>query len=283
MMELKFALKSKERKALVNAISEILEVEAVYLKAPTYSFEIGSYNVDRDGTLTGEFNQDLIDSLVEQGFVAEEKTIEVDEVDRITIEFPVDGFNPEKLDNLAKMVQSRESLIKKALEVDELPIQILEDRIAFPWFPANSDGETVNAYAQFISALCITAKKKTRVVAKPYESFDNEAFAMRTFCNSLGLLGSEYGLCRKLMRKNLSGNSGYRFGSAENSGSQQRRDGVHREVLSIRLRPETIEKLAELAAGHEGNISRNMLIESILEEYVQGVYTNDHTLDDDGE
>ena len=67
------------------------------------------------------------------------------------------------------------------------------------------------------------------------------------------------------MMSTLSGNSGFRYGK---ESTTTRRDGVHREVLSVRLRPETIEKLAELANQSEGNISRNMLIERIVEAYI---------------
>ena len=43
--------------------------------------------------------------------------------DRLTIEIPLDGFNPDKLDNLTKMVNAKAPLLKAALGTDALPIK----------------------------------------------------------------------------------------------------------------------------------------------------------------
>jgi len=82
----------------------------------------------------------------------------------------------------------------------------------------------------------------------------------------LGLVGQEYGLCRKLMMANLTGDSGFRYGKPE-EGAAPRRDGIHREVLSIRLTPEVLERLNGIVQTYEGT-SRNKLIEQIIERYV---------------
>ena len=129
--------------------------------------------------------------------------------------YPLDGFTPEKLDNLNKLVSSKEVLIKKALGIDNLPIKVTADSIAFPWFPADLDGDSVKAYSQLICALCNTAKEKKRVSAKAQERFENERFAMRVWLIGLGLSGKEYSLCRKLMSKNLTGNSAFRYGKPD--------------------------------------------------------------------
>ena len=50
----------------------------------------------------------------------------------LTLEMPLDGFTPEKLENLRKMVDSKAALIKKVLAVDELPIEITEATVKFP-------------------------------------------------------------------------------------------------------------------------------------------------------
>ena len=39
-------------------------------KAPTYAFAIGSYIIDRNGTLSGEKNEELTEALAVQGFTA---------------------------------------------------------------------------------------------------------------------------------------------------------------------------------------------------------------------
>ena len=60
------------RKELVAAVGDFIGAKPEYLRAPTYAFAVGSYNIDKEGTLTGPENPALIESLKEQGFVAAE-------------------------------------------------------------------------------------------------------------------------------------------------------------------------------------------------------------------
>ena len=60
------------RKQLVVAVGDFIGAKPEYLRAPTYAFAVGSYNIDREGTLTGPENPALIESLKEQGFIAAE-------------------------------------------------------------------------------------------------------------------------------------------------------------------------------------------------------------------
>lgn len=46
-----YNLTGAERKALVEAISMILGITAVYQKAPTFAYQIGVYTVDKTGAL----------------------------------------------------------------------------------------------------------------------------------------------------------------------------------------------------------------------------------------
>jgi len=190
----------------------------------------------------------------------------------LTIEMPLDGLSSEKLDNLQKLIDSKATLIKKAIGAEELPIQILDNKIAFPWFSPDLPAEEIQAYSQFIAALCDTAKKKVRVVARPQEVFENEKFAMRVFGIGLGLKGAEYLLCRKLMSRNLSGDGSWRYTKPEKGEPRPRRERVQRDVISIRLTPDTLEKLAILAAQKDERTSRNMLIEGIIEGFVSATF-----------
>ena len=67
-MKIAYNVTGDQRKALVTAIGEITGETPIYKKAPTYAFAIGNYFVDRNGTLTGEYNQELIDALAAEGF-----------------------------------------------------------------------------------------------------------------------------------------------------------------------------------------------------------------------
>jgi len=112
--------------------------------------------------------------------------------DRLTIEMPLDGFTPEKLDNLAKMVNAKALLLKAALGTDELPIIQTADTLKFPWFKGPIDAEHTEAYAALVSLLCKAAIEKKRVTAKGKDEVDNPKYAMRCFLLSLGFIGDAY-------------------------------------------------------------------------------------------
>ena len=130
----------------------------------------------------------------------------------LAIEVPRDGFTPEKLDNLCKMVAGKETLIKMALGVDALPIRVTDSTIQFPWFPFTEDGDTVLAYSQLITAICRTALEKQRVNAQPREDYPNPRFSARCFLSSIGLVGDEFRLIRKIMTSTLPGNGAFSRG-----------------------------------------------------------------------
>lgn len=215
MQEFNFNVTGTDRKKLAGAISEILNTPTNYLGAPTFAYEIGNYTIDKNGLVTGEYNQTLFTELAARGFEPEAAAIAEPRSDRLAIEIPLDGFTPESIENLCKMVKAKENLLMAALGADDLPIQVLEDRIRFPWFPITEDSERVNAYAGLIAALCTTAKEKKRVTAKAQDGFENEKFAMRVWLIGLGCVGAEYKYLRKIMGEFLGGNSAWRHGKPE--------------------------------------------------------------------
>ena len=63
-MTINYNLISAERKPLITAISEVLEITAEYLgKKGNYGYQIGEYQIDRNGVLTGPDNRELIEAL----------------------------------------------------------------------------------------------------------------------------------------------------------------------------------------------------------------------------
>ena len=71
-IEVAYNVTGIRRKELVVAVGDFIGTKPEYLKAPTYAFAVGSYNVDKEGTLTGPENPALLENLKEQGFVAAE-------------------------------------------------------------------------------------------------------------------------------------------------------------------------------------------------------------------
>lgn len=213
--EIRYNVTGDERKRLVRAMGDILEAEPKYLGAPSFAYEIDYFTVDKNGTVVFDSRADsekiekLIERLHELGFEAEKADSETNDDVELVIEMPLTGFTPEKLDNLAKLVTTKESLLKVALGVEDLPIQQTENTLRFPWFKRNLDSDSVHAYATLISKLCETAKEKQRVSAKERE-IDNPKYAMRCWLLSLGFIGDEYKVSRKILLRNLSGSSAFK-------------------------------------------------------------------------
>jgi len=162
-------------------------------------------------------------------FAAQTEFPTAPEFDQVVIEMPLTGFTPAALDNLCKMVTAKEELIKLAIGADALPIQVLEDRIAFPWL-RTADPELVDALATFIAALCKTAREKKRVTATQQPTGVNDRYRFRCFMLHIGMIGPEYAAARTKLLKPLSGNSGWLNGPPnQEAGIRNQEAGIAEE------------------------------------------------------
>lgn len=135
-----------------------------------------------------------------------------EDTNRLTIELPMSAFTDVALDNLKRLIESKSSLIKKALGTDYIPIIANEETISFPWFKGELTSDEVKAYTHFITALSELAKTQQRVNATEKE-VENEKYAFRCFLIRLGFVGTEYKAERKILLKNLPGNSAFKNGA----------------------------------------------------------------------
>ena len=240
-MRIEFHRTGAERKALVTAIGEILEVRPQYKGMPSAAYEIGYFTVTKEGTLEfddradSEEVENLLEQLADRGIVAApaemaqawlnaraEELSKASETEPqeanvgLTVEIPLDKVS---LGNLTKLLEAKGKLIRKALGISELSIEILEDRVAFPWFEELPNSDAVKAYTHFISALCEMSRNAKRVTAteKPVE---NEKYAFRCFLLRLGFIGSEYKAERKILLKNLTGSSAFKDGGVNHEVSE---------------------------------------------------------------
>ena len=258
-MEIRYNVTGAKRKELVNVISKATGMKAVYKFMPTCNFEIGSFTVNKEGTLLIDAQTDneevarVLEAIAAAGFEgetqdtkeapAEEKslssqedaaetaelmeteTTEAEEASTpeaasehlgLTVEIPLDKVD---VGNLTKLLDAKGGLIKKALGISELPIEVLEDRAAFPWFSELPDADAVQAYTHFISALCEMSKNAKRVTATE-KAVDNEKYAFRCFLLRLGFIGAEYKTERKILLKNLTGSSAFKNGGKKHETSE---------------------------------------------------------------
>ena len=136
-------------------------------------------------------------------------TPELAETNVLTVEMPRSAFSELALENLKCLLESKSTLIKKALDIETLALEITEEKVRFPWFNPQGDAAAVRAYTHFVSSLCEMAKAQQRVNATE-KPVDNEKYAFRCFLLRLGFIGSEYKGERKILLSKLNGSLAFK-------------------------------------------------------------------------
>ena len=216
--EIRFTLKSKQRPKLAQEIGNILGTVPHYERVPSCAYDIAGYRLDKEGVLhipegAEETTKDLIRQLRERGFQDDAEVTEEVPVqeDKLTIGIPRESLTDTALENLQKIIANKQTLFQRAFWMDSTEIEITAEKINFTWFPYTVDGDEIAAYTQFISRLCDMARDAKRVSSKPTET-DNDKYAFRCFLLRLGFIGKEYKTARKILLRNLTGNSASRYG-----------------------------------------------------------------------
>lgn len=222
-MTINFHVPGSKRKELVNAVSEWLGEDVHYCGAPTFAYESERFSIDRNGSLTFDNLVDsavierLLGHLYDEGFEYDlpDAPESGDDYD-LTINLPRSFFTDEALENVRKIVKGKESLLKKALGVDAVPVIVTEETVEFPWFNGIATTEEHDAYLHLILAIVKMAKEQKRVSARNKE-VENEKYAFRCFLLRLGFIGDDFKWQRKFLLRNLSGSSAFKSASGKES------------------------------------------------------------------
>ena len=214
--EIRFILKSRQRPKLAQEIGNILGTAPHYERVPSCAYDIAGYRLDKEGVLhipegAEETAKDLILQLRERGFQDDAEVTEEVPVqqEKLTIAIQKESLTDTALENLQKIIANKQTLFQRAFRMDSTEIEITEEKINFTWFPYTTDSDEIAAYTQFISRLCDMARDAKRVSSKPTET-DNDKYAFRGFLLRLGFIGKEYRTARKILLRNLTGNSAFR-------------------------------------------------------------------------
>lgn len=206
-MEIKFNVTGPQRKQLVGLISEVAGWKAEYQGMPSAAYKIEGITVSKEGTVTFDgIDAELIAKITEAAKAIEFEAENAEEPTGLTISVPLDKVGT---DNLTNLLEAKGELIKKALGTSNTNITIDEEKVSFPWFDELPEPDEINAYTQFIGALCKMSKEQKRISAAKKEP-DNEKYAFRCFLLRLGFIGDEYKKSRKILLKNLSGSSEFK-------------------------------------------------------------------------
>lgn len=207
-MNIKYKVSEEGLKKLADVISGILGWGAKYINGDSVMYEIGNYTLTRDGVLkcpvmvTGRLLNTLVENIAKHGFEPHEI-----EKDSFTVCMEKSYMDEQSLRNLMQIVENKAELFKKVFETDKITVEVDENNISFPWFTLHNYDNEALVYSRFIIALCDMAKKQKKVIPKKLITNGDEKYHMRMFLIRLGLKGDDNKNIRKILLKNLSGDS----------------------------------------------------------------------------
>ena len=220
-MIIHYRANGKERKKLAEVIAKEIGVDAIYQGAPTFSYKMDYFTVDREGALVlddedfGEETERVLNAIAEAGFTPQED--EMEESTGMAIQMP--EMTGDELSRLEALIESKGSLLKKAIGADSLMVGEKDGKLDFAWFKADATPDEIKAYMDLVTALCKMAKEAKRITAKD-KPVENEKYAFRCFLLRLGFIGDEFKTSRKILLKNFTGSSAFKNGGAADEISE---------------------------------------------------------------
>ena len=91
-----------------------------------------------------------------------------------------------------------------------IDIDFEKETITFKLGPGGDNPEKVEAATKLFGLINLNARRLKRNVSSKVKPVDNEKYSFRIWLLRLGMIGDEYKLARKVLLKNLSGNSAFR-------------------------------------------------------------------------
>ena len=222
-MTIHFNTAGAERKKLAMRIAEYEGIEAQYLGAPSFAYAAGRCKVLKDGTVETETEDSALLAFLEGlgGVLEPTETDSTDTEDavRISICLPAHDMTERQIQNVFDLIESKKTLIKKAVGADELPITLEDGKLCFDWFSTDSTPEERQAYMALLCGIRGLAMTLHRVNRRETE-VPNEKYAFRCFLLRLGMVGNDSKTQRKTLLKNLSGSSAWRDGRKDGADDE---------------------------------------------------------------
>lgn len=216
-MIIHYRASGKDRKRLAQTVAKEIGVDAIYQGAPTFSYKMDYFTVDREGALIfddemgGDEAERVLDAIADAGFLPDEGEEEdMEEKSGIAIQMP--EMSGDEISRLEQLIESKESLLKKAIGADSLAVGEKDGKLDFAWFKEDAEPDEVKAYMDLVTALCRMAKEAKRITGKD-KPVENEKYAFRCFLLRLGFIGDEFKTSRKVLLKNFSGSSAFKGGA----------------------------------------------------------------------
>lgn len=140
--EIDFKVKGEERKKLAYAIGELLGMSVKYTRTPKFDYLIGSCILDKNGVFpaSGDLSESKLDLILErfykgepiqQSELPEDETVEADV---LSISVPRNMFTDDKLENLQKLIEGKQTLLNMHSEQSSWRLLLPRIRFHFPGF-----------------------------------------------------------------------------------------------------------------------------------------------------
>ncbi|KEI05968.1 hypothetical protein [Clostridium botulinum] len=232
-----------ERKEIVKILGEHFGVKPQYMGVPSFAYKIetakGAITIDKKGKIKNLEGEELELEELLNDYEAIEPQVETSK-EELEVTFSMEGHTGVTLRNLVNMISSKQSLIKKALELEEdivtpefvegingVRIDTIEDfktaaleiglekcqDINFDFEKGTLRFSFINTETAILFAEALNDSAKKFKSSSPKEKqTDNEKYTFRTWLLRLGFIGDRYKRARKELLKNLGGNSAFRKG-----------------------------------------------------------------------
>lgn len=206
----------QERKTIAAVIAQAINETSRYVGPPSFAFTVGGWSV-------GKQSQVISPVMNLDGF-AEVKNIisalHIAGLNAETLRVTLHGVNENTAKLLTSVIKSKETLLKKALQMEEpLTVMFENEEATLHFFTATLDAEKVNAYLTLALKLVELAGtlKYSSATEKPV---DNEKYALRCFLLRLGFIGDEFKTARRVLLSAMSGNGAFKSKSTSEVDSE---------------------------------------------------------------
>ena len=276
----------ENRKEMVKAICELTGMNATYLFTPTYAYQVGPITVRRDGSIDCE-DEAMLSTikpmLIERGWLEAETQDEmpvepespVDSKDmpetavpitvgQMDITMPIPGWTVARMNNLLRMLCSKQALINRMLGCDMLSIEesfviaisenppesttdleahvqeaieagsvrgfrLCDEQITLSTPFAQDEPTRWTAYADLLKGMLRIAETATRISLKRLDDPENEKYHANSWLMRMGFRGPQYKETRRILMGHLTGFAAFRR-AADMQAHKERVARKRREV-----------------------------------------------------
>lgn len=235
----------KDKKMIKEELEKRLNLKAKYLGAPSFAYKIGPYILNHNITIFVRDEEADIEMLREMNTNGLIDNAWDNSVDALEITITTEKHNGKSLNNLVRIIYSREKLINKsigynkAFDISEAFIQKLEEKrpetkeeflallddcggnsincgidfsdncIKFTGFQLSIDADKNKAFLNLAILINKAALSQQHININKNE-ISNEKYYFRVWLIRIGMKGAEYKSTRQILLKNLTGNSAFR-------------------------------------------------------------------------